>query len=151
MHHLRVLIYDHYEVFRVGLRFVMQSVSDISVVGYAGTPGQLIAMSHRLAPDLVLISSERPAEALAMIRILTLSGVRVIAVSHSELGHDVVESLDAGACGYLTEGVLAAHLVEAVRGAAHGLITLDTATAVYLRSRLRDAASAVSLPSGVGS
>ena len=112
---LRVLIYDDHEVFRVGLRVVLQSIPDLDIVGEAENPADAIAMTRQLDPDLVLVSNDLRPEALALIRTLYKTGARVISINHGSVERGNTAALAAGASLHLTEPVGADQLVDAIR------------------------------------
>ena len=112
---LRVLIYDDHEVFRVGLRVVLQSIPDLDIVGEAETPADAIAMTRQLDPDLVLVSNDLRPEALALIRALHQDR-RTCHLDRSRIRRARKYCrLAAGASLHLTEPVGADQLVDAIR------------------------------------
>ena len=112
---LRVLIYDDYEVFRVGLRVVLQSVHDLVIVGEAETPADAIAMSRDLDPDIVLVSNDLRPEATRLIRTLHQTGARIISINHGPVERGTIAAQPAGASLHLAEPLGADQLVDAIR------------------------------------
>ena len=56
----RVLIVDDQELMRVGLRMVVDSQPDLTVVGEAATGAEGVAKAVDLRPDLVLMDVRMP-------------------------------------------------------------------------------------------
>ena len=57
---IRVLISDDHAVLRHGLRLILQSAPDITVIGETGTGADAVALAVALTPDVVLMDLELP-------------------------------------------------------------------------------------------
>ena len=81
---VRVLLADDHTLVRAGLRKLLESISDIDVVGEAGDGLALLALAERLQPDLVLMDIAMPGlngiEATARLH-KTQPQVRVLMLS----------------------------------------------------------------------
>lgn len=117
---LRILIYDRDEVFRVGLRVVLQSAPDLLVVGTAESPAEAIAMSQSLDPRVVLVSNDLQPAALDLIEALHRRNVPVVSIGPRPADRGLTPALAAGARVHLSESVVAGQLIDAVRTAARG-------------------------------
>ncbi len=122
---IRVLVVDDEELVRTGLRLILQSESDLTVVGTAVDGAQAVTEARRLMPDVVLMDIRMPhLDGLAATRRL-LGGpdpvpCKVVILTTFDVDEHVYEALRAGASGFLLKDVPADQLVHAIRVAAAG-------------------------------
>lgn len=120
---IRVLLVDDHALFRSGIRSLLQRHPEFQIVGEAGDGMEAVKRAGQLQPDVVLLDLHMPGlsgrEAARMIAEETpQSHVLMLTVSEEE--DDLLETLRAGACGYLLKNIAAESLVAAVRSAAQG-------------------------------
>lgn len=120
-----VLVVDDQTLLRAGLRAILESADDISVVGEAGDGREALAAGRALRPDVFLMDLQMPVmtgtEAIRAIRadpVLAETPVLVLTTFDDE--DDVVEAIAAGANGYLLKDIDADDLRRSVRHAAAG-------------------------------
>ena len=115
---IRVLLVDDQPLLRTGFRLILQTEPDIEVVGEASDGEVALAQARALHPDLVLMDIRMPrmdgAEATRRLGELD-APPRVLVLTTYDLDEYVVESLRAGASGFLLKDVPADDLVDAVR------------------------------------
>ena len=115
---IRVLLADDHKIVRQGLRSLLQSESDLEVVGEAANGRQAIDLAQQCSPDVVIMDIDMPAmNGIEATRILTkeMSQVKVIALSIYVEKNAFNEILQAGATAYLTKGSPVEELLEAIR------------------------------------
>ncbi len=115
---IRVLLVDDQPLLRTGFRLILQSEPDLEVVGEAGDGEVALAQVRALRPDVVLMDIRMPRmDGVEATRRLTAleAPPRVLVLTTYELDEYVVDSLRAGASGFLLKDVPAEDLVEAVR------------------------------------
>jgi DNA-binding NarL/FixJ family response regulator len=115
---IRVLLVDDQPLLRTGFRLILQSEPDLEVVGEAGDGEVALAQVRALRPDVVLMDIRMPRmDGVEATRRLTALDAppRVLVLTTYELDEYVVDSLRAGASGFLLKDVPAEDLVEAVR------------------------------------
>jgi DNA-binding NarL/FixJ family response regulator len=110
---------------RAGFRALLDSRSDIEVVGEASTGAQALEQVRTLCPDVVVMDIRMPEmDGLEATRLITsdqtLSQTRVLVLTTFELDEYVFGALDAGASGFLLKGGEPADLVHAIRVVAGG-------------------------------
>jgi len=110
---------------RAGFRSLLDSRSDIEVVGEAATGTEALEQVRAQGPDVVVMDIRMPEmdglEATRRIRAdPALSQTRVLVLTTFELDEYVFEALDAGASGFLLKGGELADLVHAIRVVAGG-------------------------------
>jgi two-component system, NarL family, response regulator DevR len=137
---IRLLMVDDHKVVRLGLRTLLQHYPDIQVAGEAGNVAEAVARALDLKPDLVLMDVRLPDgngfEACRQIR-RSLPEVRVLFLTSFADEEIVIESIDAGADGYLLKEIDEATLVRAIRDVARGQSILDPAITRRVLERAR--------------
>ena len=130
MTEIRVLIADDQAAVREGLALLLETMSDVTVVGQAGDGLEAAALAAELAPDVVLMDLNMPRsdgiEATATIRAAN-PDIRVVVLTTYEDDTSIVGALRAGALGYLTKAATRADIERAVKAAAAGQAILDPA------------------------
>jgi two-component system, NarL family, invasion response regulator UvrY len=131
----RVLIADDHAVVRTGLRLLLHSAPDISVVGEADS-GEAACQGYiELVPDVVIMDIIMPGiggiEALRRIRARD-PGARVLALSSDDDPTHARRALRAGALGIFSKRSAPEALIEAVVGVAAGKRHIDPGVAQEL-------------------
>jgi two-component system nitrate/nitrite response regulator NarL len=120
---IRVLIVDDHALFRGGVKALLARQAGIEVVGEAGDGLEGVKRAKALKPDVVLLDLHMPGmsgrEAVAVIQEEAPES-RVLMLTVSEDAEDLLETLKAGASGYLLKNIEADFLVESIRRAARG-------------------------------
>jgi DNA-binding NarL/FixJ family response regulator len=121
----RVLLVDDQPLLRTGFRMILSAEPDLSVVGEATNGETAIEMARKLKPDVVLMDIRMPGmDGIQATRALAGPGVedpvKVLMLTTFGLDEYVVESLRAGASGFLLKDAPPEDLVEAIRIVAAG-------------------------------
>ncbi|MGW6554946.1 response regulator, partial [Streptomyces sp. NPDC055051] len=103
---IRVLLADDQALLRSAFRVLVDSEPDMEVVGEAADGAQAAALARAERPDVVLMDIRMPGtDGLAATRMITadpeLARVRIVMLTTFEIDEYVVESLRAGASGFL--------------------------------------------------
>jgi DNA-binding NarL/FixJ family response regulator len=120
---ISVLLVDDHELFRAGLRSRLETESDITPVGEAGTAEQGVMKARSLRPDLVLLDLLLPRKSgCAAIPELTKASpeTKVLVVSSQTAPSSVRQAMRAGAAGYIAKRASDGELVRAIRRVAAG-------------------------------
>jgi DNA-binding NarL/FixJ family response regulator len=120
---MRVLLADDQELFREGVRLILETADDISVVGEAADGFEAVRQARLLEPDVVLMDVRMPRlDGLeATRRILAeRSQTRVIVLTTFDLDEYVYAAMKAGASGFLLKDLRREQLIGAIRTAAAG-------------------------------
>jgi DNA-binding NarL/FixJ family response regulator len=118
-----VLIVDDQALVRVGLRKILESEPETSVVGEAADGEEAVAQAHRLRPDVVLMDIRMPVldgiEATRRI-VLMQPATRVLILTTFGLDGYVYDALRAGASGFMLKDAPPEEIAAAVRIVASG-------------------------------
>jgi len=118
-----VLIVDDQALVRVGLRKILESEPETSVLGEAADGEDAVAQAHRLRPDVVLMDIRMPVldgiEATRRI-VLTQPATRVLILTTFGLDGYVYDALRAGASGFMLKDAPPEEIAAAVRIVASG-------------------------------
>lgn len=145
---IRILIADDHPVFRFGLRMLLESESDLEVVGEAGTGEEALTKTAALQPDVVLMDINLPGMngVEATQRILQArprTGVLMVTMLDD---NSLLAAVRAGARGYLLKGAAADETLRAIRAVAHGEAIFSPAIAQRLAEAVAMAPSAETAP-----
>lgn len=120
---IRVLIVDDHTLFRSGIRSLLQRHPEFSVIDEAGDGLEGIKRAKNLQPDVVLLDLHMPGiagpEAIRLLREQAPHS-KVLMLTVSEDGDDLMATLQAGATGYLVKNIEAEALTDGIRRAARG-------------------------------
>ncbi len=132
---IRVVISDDHDLFRRGLRMVLEAEEDIEVVAEASDGQEAVARVEELAPDVVLMDVRMPRmggiEATRLIRQL-FPTTRIIVLTVSDEEDDLYGAVKAGANGYLLKEVSIEEVADAVRAVFAGQSLISPALASKL-------------------
>jgi len=126
---IRLVVADDHAVVRAGVRAVLASEPDISLVAEAGDGEHALTAVIAHQPEVLLLDWTLPGDGRAVLgQVRTHApGTRVCVLSMHQDGATVREALGAGAVGYVVKGAGIEHLVTALRSVAAGRRFLDSA------------------------
>ncbi len=124
---IRVLLADDHTMFRAGLRALLETESNIEVVGEAATGDEAVDQARTLRPDVVLMDLSMPdsggLEATRRIAALELESRVLVLTVHAEEEY-LLPVIQAGASGYMNKTSADRDLIEAIRIVARGEVYL---------------------------
>ena len=137
----RVFLLDSHEIFRKGVRFVLDDRPEVEVVGESSSFSDGVARIASTRPDVAVVGI-RENERADLDHLLTLqedsSPVRVLVMTRTDDDDTLAAAMRVGANGYLSKEIPAHQLVTAVQSVADGHDVIDPARALRLMSRQRD-------------
>jgi DNA-binding NarL/FixJ family response regulator len=139
-----VFLLDDHEVVRRGVRDLLESEPDITVVGEAGTASSAIARIPALRPDVAVLDVRLPdGDGVSVCREIRSRMPEVACLMLTSFGDDeaLFDAIMAGAAGYVLKQIRGTDLVGAVRTVASGQSMLDPKAASQVMSRLRGQAA----------
>jgi DNA-binding NarL/FixJ family response regulator len=135
MEPLTVVIADDHQLFRDGVRALLDAQPDMECVGEAATGEEVIGLSAEVQPDVVLMDVQMPGmsgvEATRQI-VSSSPQIRVLVVTMFEDDHLVFAAMRAGARGYLLKGTRHEDMVRAIRAVGSGDAIFSPAIAAKL-------------------
>ncbi len=120
---LRVLLVDDHPLVRNGLRALLSSMTEMTVVGEATTGEEAITQAADLQPDIILMDLHMPGlNGVEATRRIVQANPRIgiLVLTMLEDDASVFAAMRAGARGYLLKGADQADVLRAVRVVAHG-------------------------------
>ncbi len=120
---IRVMLVDDQPLIRMGFRMVLESETDIAVVGEADDGASGVRAATALQPDVVVMDVRMPVldGIQATTRIVQeLPKTRVLIMTTYDMDEYAFAGLRAGASGFLLKNVRPADFVDAIRTVARG-------------------------------
>lgn len=123
MEQIALLIADDHAEFREGLAALLETATDVDLVGEATTGDEAVTLAARLQPDVILMNINMPGlnGIEATRRILHGSPhIAILMLTMFEDDDSVFAAVRAGARGYILKGALKAEIFRAIRAVGHG-------------------------------
>jgi len=139
---IHILIVDDHTLFRSGIKLALQRQEGFEVVGEAGDGLEGIKRAKQLKPDVVLLDLHMPGTSgLEALRVMVeeVPETQVIMLTVSEDAEDLLDTLRAGARGYLLKNIDTEFLLESIQRAARGESVMSPQIAHKLADSLRAA------------
>jgi DNA-binding NarL/FixJ family response regulator len=136
---LRVLIVDDHDLFRTGLRNLLEEKA-VHVVGEAATGADAVRIVREIAPDVVVMDLNMPGMGgVEATRHITTAAplTRVVMLTISDQDSDVIDAILAGACGYLLKDASIDELIAGIEAAARGESLISPTIAAKVLQRIR--------------
>ena len=115
---ITVFLADDHRMVREGFRLLLETQSDIKVIGEAGNGREAVRQAIKLAPDVILMDIAMPElngiEATKQI-IEANSTAKVIILSMYSTTQHIFRALKAGAKGYILKESAGDDVIRAVR------------------------------------
>ena len=137
---IRVLVADDHPIVRGGIVALLESASDMEVVGTASTGLEAVELALQLGPDIVLMDLRMPGidgdEATARL-VAARSGIRVVVLTTYETDAGILSAIEAGASGYLLKAAPQEEILAGIRSVARGEVALAPSIAAMLVNRVK--------------
>ncbi len=119
----RILIADDHQLFRDGLKALLESTPDAQIVGEATNGEEATRLAAELRPDIILMDLQMPEmngiEATRHI-VRADPDVKVLMLTMFEDDHSVFAAMRAGARGYVLKGAKHDEMLRAIQAVASG-------------------------------
>jgi DNA-binding NarL/FixJ family response regulator len=137
----RVLLVDDHDLFRTGLRNLLEE-EGVDVVGEAAEGEDALRYVRELQPDVVVMDLNMPrmngVEATKRI-VAHAPLTRVVVLTISDQDGDVMDAIFAGACGYLLKDSSIEDVMRGIQAAAIGESLISPTIAGKVLERVRAA------------
>lgn len=125
---IKVLIADDHAVVREGLSLLLSGAADVTVAAVAADGAEAVALTAEHRPDVVLMDLSMPGtDGIEATRVIADEhpACAVVVLTTFSDNRRVMDSLEAGAVGYLMKDSTPAQILAGVRAAAQGGSPLD--------------------------
>ncbi|MEU4804096.1 response regulator transcription factor [Actinosynnema sp. NPDC023587] len=136
----KVFLVDDHEVVRVGVRELLTSAADLTVVGEAGSVAEALARVPPSGADVAVLDVRLPdGNGIELCRELRslLPDLRCLMLTSFTDDEALFDAIMAGASGFVLKRILGTDLVSAVRTVAAGESLLDARSTSALLNRIR--------------
>ncbi|KAF5990747.1 response regulator transcription factor [Streptomyces sp. WAC00263] len=137
---IRVFLLDDHEVVRRGVHDLLDDEPDITVVGEAATAEQALVRVPALRPQVAVLDVRLPdGNGVTVCRELRsrMPDLACLMLTSFDDEEALLDSIMAGASGYVLKQIQGSDLVSAVRTVARGQSLLDPSATTKLMARLR--------------
>jgi DNA-binding NarL/FixJ family response regulator len=122
---VRIVIADDHPIFRDGLRRLLETETDLKVIGEACDGAEAVKLARTLKPDILLLDLAMPRHpGLEALRELSsgagATGVRVILLTAAAEKAQIVEALQLGARGVVLKDSATQLLLKAIHSVMSG-------------------------------
>ncbi|QNK58347.1 response regulator transcription factor [Paenibacillus sp. PAMC21692] len=139
-HKIKILLADDHQLFREGLKRILNMENDIEVIGECGDGIQVMEFCNHTIPEIVLMDINMPIETgvVTTERLKSMfPDVKVIILSIHDDESYVFETLRKGATGYLLKDMEAESLINAIRSVQQGYSYIHPKVTGKLINQLR--------------
>ncbi|MGW6548140.1 response regulator [Streptomyces massasporeus] len=137
---IRVFLLDDHEVVRRGVHDLLNDEPDITVIGEAATAEQALVRVPALRPQVAVLDVRLPdGDGVTVCRELrsSMPDLACLMLTSFDDEEALLDSIMAGASGYVLKQIQGSDLVAAVRTVARGQSLLDPSATTKLMARLR--------------
>lgn len=120
---IRVFFIDDHQIFRDGLRILLEATPDFELVGEAENGAQILDKMEAARPDVLLMDIQMPGEnGIELTRQVkqVYPEIAVLMLTMFEDDQSVFNSMQAGACGYVLKGINHREMLSTIRTVANG-------------------------------
>ncbi|MCM4165012.1 MULTISPECIES: response regulator transcription factor [unclassified Arenibacter] len=120
---IKILIADNHPIVRMGVKQVLDSVSDIQVIADASTTTELFHKLELFNPDVILLEMDIPEiNGIATLRKIKKEYPHIKVLIYSGQSEDVyaLSTIRAGAFGYLSKTSEIDYIISAIRKVSEG-------------------------------
>lgn len=140
MSKIRIVLVDDQQLFRKGVRALLEEHGDFEIVGEAGDGAKGVETVLATRPDVVLMDVQMPictgVEATHSIK-TEVPEVRVIMLTVSDLDDNLFDAIKAGADGYLLKDLKPEELFQMIHGVMAGETPISPPVASKLLGEFR--------------
>lgn len=139
---IRVLVVNDSPLYREGLVHVLRKFENMSVVGAAADPDEILAQAARFQPDVILVQLTSP-HGPAVLRPFAdaAPSAKVVALGVPDVEKTIIACAEAGAAGYLLQHESLDDLVATIERAARGEVSCSPRIAATLFRRIGELAA----------
>jgi DNA-binding NarL/FixJ family response regulator len=136
---IRVVVVDDHPLFRQEVLFTLSREADIEVAGEGDSGRRALELVALHRPDVVLLDIAMPeGDGLSVAAQIAQSfpATRIVMLTASGEGDDLMTAMRVGASGYVVKGAGASEVVDAVRAVAQGAAYITPRMAGHLLAEM---------------
>jgi len=125
---IRVAVIDDHMVVRAGIKYMIESAADMEFAGEFGGGVGAADFVMRTLPDVTLLDVKMPErDGIAVLQDILArdARARVVMLTTSDSEEDVYQSVEHGALGYVMKDSPIDEILEAIRAARRGEVTMS--------------------------
>jgi two-component system response regulator NreC len=138
MKKIRIYVADDHAVLRSGLRLLMESQSDMEVVGEAGNFADVLGQLPNVQPDVVTLDLSMPGglglKAIERIREKAPNSRVIVLTMHDDPAY-LRTALAMGVSGYVVKSAADTELLSAIRAVYQGRVFVDAHSSMDVSAR----------------
>lgn len=140
----KIMLVDDHEVVRVGLAALLRRRGDFEIVAEAAAAEEAVEKAVQTRPDVVIMDIRMPGgsgtEACRRIREVSPQSKVIMLTSFAD-DNAVIESIIAGASGYVLKEIGSDAIIDAIERVSRGESLLDPAVTEKVFAHMRNQAS----------
>lgn len=125
---ISLLLVEDTEIFRVGLKLILEKVNDFQIVADVGDGKSALKKVDQLKPEIVLLDIGLPdVDGITIARSIKAKApeTKILILTSNEVNETVLDALDAGVEGFCVKHNALTHLELAIRAVVEGKGWLD--------------------------
>ncbi|HET8840467.1 MAG TPA: response regulator transcription factor [Ktedonobacteraceae bacterium] len=145
---IRLLIIDDHEIVREGLKTILVSEPDFTIIGEAASADAALQMIAQLHPDIALVDIRLPGtNGIELCHMVTerYPETAVIILTTYTDENLVAQCIQAGARGFIVKDIERFDLKRSIRAVARGEAAIDTKVTASVLAQLRRSQQAYEL------
>ena len=137
---VRIVVVDDHPLFREGVVRSLEEAGGFEIVGQGGSADDAVRLAGEQNPHIILLDISMPGDGLAAARRVNESApeVRIVMLTVSEAGDDIMAALKEGAKGYILKGIGSSMLADILRAIANGESYVSPSLAARLLVEMRN-------------
>jgi two-component system nitrate/nitrite response regulator NarL len=137
---LHVAVIDDHPLFREGVVRSLEEAGGFEIVGQGGSADDAVRLAGEQNPHIILLDISMPGDGLAAARRVNESApeVRIVMLTVSEAGDDIMAALKEGAKGYILKGIGSSMLADILCAIANGESYVSPSLAARLLVEMRN-------------
>lgn len=116
---IRILLADDHPIVREGLRVLLETQPDFTVVGECSNGEEVLRLTYKLQPDIILLDLEMPildgVETIRRLKRSTITQQRIIVFTAFDDDDRIIYAINAGANGYLLKDAPREDIFKGIR------------------------------------
>jgi DNA-binding NarL/FixJ family response regulator len=120
---IRILIADDHQIFRDGMKMLLETEPGLHLVGEAETGTEAVRLASELNPDVILMDLQMPGiDGIEAVRQIMADRpeIKILMLTMFDDDHSVFAAMRAGARGYVLKGMRRNEMLRAIWSISEG-------------------------------